>query len=96
ALAATGRALDAAGLETHCDDAHAFVARERRTFDVVFLDPPFAGADLDSLMAAAAARVAAGGALYVEAGAPIEAPVGFVVARDDRAGRVHYHLLRRA
>ena len=96
ALAATGHALEAAALETHCADGYVFVAGERRLFDVVFLDPPFADANLDSLLAAAAARVAAGGALYVEAGAPIVAPAGFVVARGDRAGQVHYHLLRRA
>jgi hypothetical protein len=34
--------------------------------------------------------------LYVEAPATIAAPGGLEVWRDDKAGRVHYHLLRRA
>ena len=42
ALAATGDALGTSSLETHCADALAFLGRETRTFDVVFLDPPFA------------------------------------------------------
>ena len=41
ALAATGAALGAAALEAHCADAHVFLARETRLFDVIFLDPPF-------------------------------------------------------
>src|SRR5436853_314160 len=30
-----------AGLEAHVADAQAFLTRESRSFDVVFLDPPF-------------------------------------------------------
>jgi hypothetical protein len=45
--------------------------------------------------AAAAARVAADGALYVEASTPVVAPAGFAIVRGDKAGQVHYHLLRR-
>ena len=126
ALAATGDALGTSTLETHCADALAFLSRETRTFDVVFLDPPFAlfasahratssvkrdgkpadfshgrgpgspttGSGWPRLLAAAVSRVAPGGAIYVEAPSTIDAPVGFVVARRDRAGQVHYHLLR--
>ncbi len=126
ALAVTGDALGTSSLETHCADALAFLARETRTFDVVFLDPPFAlfasadptassvnrdgkpaelsrrrgrvspqtGSGWPRLLAATVPRVAPGGAIYVEAPSPIDAPVGFDVARRDRAGQVHYHLLR--
>lgn len=95
ALASTARTLAASTLETHCADGHAFLARETRLFDVVFLDPPFADPRWETLLPAAAARVAPTGALYVEAAAAIAAPAGFAITRGDKAGRVHYHLLRR-
>lgn len=95
ALDATGRALGAGTLEIHRADARAFLSRETRRFDVVFLDPPFADPQWATLLPAAAARVSADGALYVEAAAPIIAPAGFSIVRGDKAGQVHYHLLRR-
>ena len=95
ALDATAKMLGAAALETHCADARVFLARETRLFDVVFLDPPFADAQWETLLPAAAARVAADGALYVEAAAHVAAPAGFAIVRGDKAGQVHYHLLRR-
>ena len=95
-LVATGAALGATGLETHCSDARSFLAREKRAFDVIFLDPPFGNADWDALLRAAAERLAPAGMLYVEAPATIDAPGGLEVWRGDKAGRVHYQLLRRA
>ena len=96
ALAATGRALGTEALETHCADAYAFLARDARVYDVVFLDPPFADDDWTRLLSAAAMRLARAGALYVEARKPITAPEGLTVWRRDKAGQVHYHLLRHA
>jgi 16S rRNA (guanine966-N2)-methyltransferase len=96
ALAATGAALGAAALEAHCADAHAFLARETRLFDVIFLDPPFDEAAWSALLPAAAARLAPGGALYAEARTPIVGTAGLAISRRDRAGQVHYHLLRHA
>jgi 16S rRNA (guanine(966)-N(2))-methyltransferase RsmD len=95
-LVATGAALGASALETHCSDARSFLAREKRPFDVIFLDPPFGNADWDALLPAAAERLAPSGMLYVEALAAIDAPRGLEVWRGDKAGQVHYHLLRRA
>ena len=46
------------------------------------------------LLPAAAARLATGGMLYVEAPVPIAAPEELTVWRHDKAGQVHYHLLR--
>jgi 16S rRNA (guanine966-N2)-methyltransferase len=96
ALDATGRMLGATGLETHCADAQAFLARETRLFDVVFLDPPFTAPTWEKLLPAAASRVAADGALYIEAATPVAAPSGFAIVRGDKAGQVHYYLLRRS
>jgi 16S rRNA (guanine966-N2)-methyltransferase len=88
--------LGTRALETHCNDAMAFLARDRRFYDVVFLDPPFADDDWTRLLPAAAQRLAKEGWLYVEARIPIDAPQGLQLWRRDKAGRVHYHLLRRA
>ena len=94
ALADTAATLGTTALEVHCVDALSFITRERRRFDVVFLDPPFDHAGWTELLPAAAARLAPAGALYVEAAFPIDAPPGLAVTRRDKAGQVHYHLLR--
>ena len=41
AIGTTASALGATALETRVADARAFLERETREFDVVFLDPPF-------------------------------------------------------
>ena len=94
ALAATAVVLAADGLETHVGDAAAFVARERRQFDVIFLDPPFDSDPWATLLPACAGLIADGGAIYAEARRAIALPPGLVVHRQDRAGQVHYHLLK--
>jgi len=93
AAVATAAAFGASGLEAHADDGAAFLARERRLFDVIFLDPPFGSDPWPALLPAAAARLDAGGFIYVEAATAIMPPPGLVVHRSDRAGHVHYHLL---
>jgi len=96
ALEASAIKLGSQALEVHCADALNFLARDTRVYDVVFLDPPFAADLWARLLPAAAARLAPTGSLYVEASVPIAAPEGFTVWRRDKAGQVHYHLLRRA
>lgn len=95
-LVEVGAAFGATALETYCSDALTFLARETRAFDVIFLDPPFGDADWDALLPAAALRLAPSGMLYVEAPAAIDVPQGMELWRGDKAGQVHYHLLRRA
>jgi len=94
ALLDSAMLLGSAALEAHCANAFAFLARERRQFDVVFLDPPFDAPAWGELLPLAAARLAPGGALYAEAPVRLDAPAGLVVHRRDKAGKVHYHLLR--
>jgi 16S rRNA (guanine966-N2)-methyltransferase len=96
ALAAIAGKLGTQALEVHCADAQAFLVRDARAYDVIFLDPPFSNDGWTRLLPAAAARLAKGGMLYVEAPAPIAAPKGLTVWRRDKAGQVHYHLLRHA
>jgi len=96
ALIDAARALGTSALEAHCADALDFLARERRLFDVVLLDPPFARTRWESVLPLAAARLAPAGFLYAEAPSPITAPPGLEIWRQDKAGKVHYHLLRHA
>ena len=93
ALADNASAIGAAGLEAHRADARAFLGRETRRFDVVFLDPPFAEDPWAWLLPACAARLAEGGAIYAEARHPLTPPPGLEIVRAGRAGQVHYHLL---
>jgi len=96
AIAEAARTFGATGLEAHAADARAFVQREARLFDVIFLDPPFADDPWPWLLPACAARLAAAGFIYAEAGHRLEPPAPLAVYRHSRAGQVHYHLLRQA
>jgi 16S rRNA (guanine966-N2)-methyltransferase len=84
-----------------CGDAFAFLRREPRPFDVVFLDPPFARGWLAELCKLLETRdwLAPGAAVYLESlarnGAPCMLP-GWQVARQTRAGEVLGTLARRS
>jgi 16S rRNA (guanine966-N2)-methyltransferase len=97
--AALVRALDenakllGVALETHRADAKAYLARETRRFDVVFLDPPYDDDPWPWLLPAVAARLSGDGLVYAEARRRLVAPQTLAVVRDGRAGQVHYHLL---
>jgi 16S rRNA (guanine(966)-N(2))-methyltransferase RsmD len=95
ALEATAAAFGARGIEGHAAGATEFLARETRTFDVVFLDPPFDTDPWPSLLPASASRLTPAGFIYAEASREIAAPERFRVWRHAKAGAVHYHLLRR-
>jgi len=96
ALRANAERIGVAALETRVSDARTYVNREIRTFDVVFLDPPFREDPWAWLLPACAARVAPGGFLYAEAASPVAPPPGLLPWRSDKAGQVHYHLFVRA
>jgi len=87
--------LGATGLEVHRADAMAFLRRETRGFDLIFLDPPFRDEWLPRLWSLLPARLNPGGWLYVEQGHPVEPAPGWEIFRHQSAGQVHYHLLRR-
>ena len=93
ALRENAAKLSLSGLETARADARAFVTRETREFDVVFLDPPFADDPWSWLLPACAGRLAPGGLVYAEAGRRLDPPSGLAAVRTDRAGQVYYHLL---
>ena len=90
----------AAAARIHTAEAGAYLAGKPEEFDVVFLDPPFAGDLLGQVAAqlASGAWLAPGALIYAECPAreglpPL--PPGWQVAKAGRAGEVGYHLLRR-
>ena len=100
ALESTARALGADNVEVVCADALAWRPPAGKVFDVVFLDPPYAGpapeAALDRLsrLEVLAPRCLA----YLETDrdpAGIELPPGWRILHTRRAGRVRYHLASR-
>ncbi|MEO7761132.1 MAG: 16S rRNA (guanine(966)-N(2))-methyltransferase RsmD [Casimicrobiaceae bacterium] len=95
ALRENAAILGAEGLEIHRADALAYLGREQRRFDIVFIDPPFSDEWLDRLWPLLPQCLNRGGWLYVEQPREIVAPSGWTIFRHQSAGRVHYHLLRR-
>jgi 16S rRNA (guanine966-N2)-methyltransferase len=94
AIRANAQAIGAAAVEAHVGEASAWLARETRTFDVIFLDPPFRDDPWEALLATCEAKLASGGAIYAEASREIVPPSKLATWRHDRAGQVHYHLFR--
>ena len=95
ALQSTAAQFGAQSLEARVGDARAFLLAERREFDVIFADPPFRDDPWRWLLPAALERLAPGGFVYAEAGAPVTPPAGLDAWRRDKAGQVHYHLFVR-
>lgn len=97
-LTQTLERLGASGASVQVEDAARFLNRPPQPFDVVFLDPPFASA----LLQTAFTRLPQGwlapeAHIYVEcpADAPLPPlPAGWMVYRSKQAGQVGYHLLR--
>jgi 16S rRNA (guanine(966)-N(2))-methyltransferase RsmD len=91
-LRATAAQLGATMLEPRIADVRTFLSGDQREFDVIFADPPFGDDPWLWLLPACALRLAPGGFVYAEAGAPLSAPPALAPWRRDKAGQVHYHL----
>src|SRR5690606_18854606 len=89
--------LGALNVEIVGDRAGSFLARHSRAdFDLVLLDPPFGEDWLQKIWPAACEVLSSDGLVYVESDTAFQAPPGFVLVRQAKAGAVHYHLLRRS
>ncbi|SOZ59902.1 conserved hypothetical protein, putative methyltransferase [Cupriavidus taiwanensis] len=92
--------LDAGQVRVLQGDAFAIAAQlPDASFDVVFLDPPFAEDWIGPSLAHAARLSRPGGAIYVETdhpltGADAPVPAALEIVRHARAGAVHFHLLQ--
>lgn len=74
-------------------DALAWLANNRETFDLIFIDPPFDSGLTATVLTSLAPHLKAGGYAYVEQGTAVVAPPGFIMHRNGRAGRSHFALL---
>ena len=100
-LQRTRQKLDAEAVTIIAGDALAYArSAPDRSFDIVFLDPPFEDDLLRPALAEASRLMAPEGSVYVESGAPLEPAVaancGLRIVRVGRAGQVNFHLLQRA
>jgi 16S rRNA (guanine966-N2)-methyltransferase len=100
ALGDTQAKLKAQAVRIENADALAWMARcPAESFELVFLDPPFAHPLALPALDAAARLVVPDGFLYLEAPQPLApeeaAARGLVLHRQGRAGAVHFHLLQR-
>jgi len=101
ALQAAQQRLQAQGLRIERADALAWMARgEPAAFDLVLLDPPFDSNLAAPALDAARRLLAPGGLIYLEAARPLAVDaagaLGLALHRQDRAGAVHFQLLRAA
>jgi 16S rRNA (guanine966-N2)-methyltransferase len=92
-LRESAAALDARGAEVVEDDAIAYLARTRDTFDVAFVDPPYASELAAQALALIGPRLRPGARVYVERDTPIDFGGSWTVLREDRAGAVRYALM---
>ncbi len=91
-LRAQAAALPAPVVEIRQGDALAFLAGGGEKFDLILLDPPFAGNLLGPALRGAATRLNPGGKIYAESPQSL-APEGFAILRAGRAGLSHFCLL---
>ena len=98
-LTQTKRQLAAEQIEIVAGDALSLAARWMdASFDIIFIDPPFDSALLAPALAVATRLLSLDGLMYIESGVAIEPSTltgELQVVRRGRAGRVHFHLLRR-
>jgi 16S rRNA (guanine966-N2)-methyltransferase len=87
--------LRAKQVELVFGDAMDYVRRSKEAFDLVFLDPPFRQNALAGALGELPAVLSAGGRVYVEAPAPLEAQAPWRELKRARAGQVSYQLLEK-
>jgi 16S rRNA (guanine(966)-N(2))-methyltransferase RsmD len=88
--------LDAGGLRIVQEDAARFLASRPGSFDIVFLDPPFADQGLDQIIAALidCGALHEGSLVYVESGGEVTPDGSHLrTVKSARAGKVRFRLL---
>ena len=85
--------LGASGIDVLRVDALAWLAKNRETFDLIFVDPPFDSGLAEAVLTELAPHLKSVGHVYVEQGSAVIAPPGFIIHRSGRAGRSHFALL---
>ena len=95
-ISENSRLLGCDRLDLLCMDAIEFIDSDSRTYDVIFLDPPFGMNYLPQLWTKLPAHLAGGGLVYVEAEAFPEIPSGWILLKSGKAGKVNYGLMSHA
>lgn len=90
-------AFEADNIDVIAADAISWLNRTSADFDIIFLDPPFAGNLLDDALSIIANRaiLRADGLVYVEQTRGAALPDGWALHRQTRAGQVEARLLKR-
>jgi 16S rRNA (guanine966-N2)-methyltransferase len=96
ALRESAKTLEAEGLEVLDGDALAYLKRSTETFDVVFVDPPYASELAMKALRLLPAHLNPGARVYVESSTPLSPPPPWRALREDRAGAVRYALFEHA
>jgi 16S rRNA (guanine966-N2)-methyltransferase len=95
ALEANRATLGASQLDILRADALAWLATNRETFDLIFIDPPFDSGLAVAVLPELAPHLTSGGQAYIEQATPVVAPPGLIIQRSGRAGRSHFALLQK-
>lgn len=94
ALLENKRVLGAEAAQIVQMDALQFLAGDRETYDVIFLDPPYQQGWIDKLLPVLAPHLAPGGLLYAEAEFALADSEHWQVHKQGKAGNVFFHLLK--
>lgn len=97
-LLTVSRSFNAPELSVIHGDALAFLSTTRETFDLIFLDPPFAHAGHEACFALLQASdcLPPGGLVYVESPEPIKLnPATWQALKSKQAGHVFYGLYKK-
>lgn len=94
------RSLKALNADETCwtvlqSDAAGYLHSTDATFDIVFLDPPFDGTELDNMLPQIAGHLSETSLVYIESGRAVTAgqlPASWRIHRQKRAGQVHFAL----
>ncbi len=86
--------LGATGAEIVVAEALHWLRQDKRRFDVVFLDPPFAGQDLLQVLPLIHERLNPGGLVYCESPEGVSESRFWSEFRSSRTGRVTHQLLK--
>lgn len=91
-LRASAEALGARQVRVVEADALAFLERDAGSYDVVFLDPPYASGLAAAAMERLGPRLRPGARVYAESAGPLEPGPAWRAVREGRAGSVRYAL----
>ena len=93
-LRANAERLGAKGAEIVVSDALAWLRRDSRCFDLIFLDPPFAANLLEPVLSLVHGRLNPGGMVYCESAQGVSKSPLWREFRYSRAGQVVHQLLQ--